>query len=45
MEHQASLTDPGIPPGKRNTGFDRARVYAPTWEGYRDARDLMKQPT
>ncbi|MET7989253.1 hypothetical protein [Streptomyces sp. NPDC005281] len=45
MEHQAWLTEPGVPPGKRNTGFDQARVYAPTWEGYRDAWDLLEQPT
>ncbi|MFD7935289.1 hypothetical protein ACFV4T_12255 [Streptomyces sp. NPDC059755] len=45
MEHQAWLTEPGVPPGKRNTGFDQARVYASTWEGYRNAWDLLEQPT
>jgi hypothetical protein len=34
--HQAWLTDPDVPTGKRNTPLEMARLGAEVWSGYRD---------
>jgi len=43
--HQAWLTDPGVPPGKRNTPVSRVMAGVDLWEGYEEAWDLLDQPT
>ncbi|WP_230671716.1 hypothetical protein [Rathayibacter sp. Leaf248] len=45
IQHQAWLTDPLVPTGKRNAPIDRARVSMPTWAGYEDRWDLLEAPT
>jgi hypothetical protein len=39
--HQAWLTDPDIPKGKRNTPLEMARIGAEVWGGYRDHWDQL----
>ena len=45
ISHRNWLTEPGVAPGKRNAGHDRARVFASVFEGYRDRWDLLMAPT
>jgi hypothetical protein len=45
ISHQDWLTEPGVPPGKRNAGHDQARVNEPVFSGYLNRWDLMMQPT
>jgi len=42
--HQAWLTDPTVPAGKRNVQLDQARVSLLDWAGYEDQWDLLKEP-
>ncbi len=35
------LTEPGIAPGKRNVGVDRARSTLSTFKGYEDRWELL----
>ncbi|WP_146076512.1 hypothetical protein [Rathayibacter sp. AY1A7] len=41
IQHQAWLTDPLVPAGKRYAPVDRARFTLPTWAGYEDRWDLL----
>jgi hypothetical protein len=45
INHENWLTEPGIPPGKRNVGHEQARVELPNWLGYEDRWDLLAAPT
>ena len=45
IEHQAWLTEPGVPEGKRNAGHDRARSHLSSYLGYEDRWDLLDDPT
>lgn len=45
ISHRDWLTDPDVLPGKRNTGFDQARVYATVFGAYRDRWDLLTEST
>ena len=44
IEHMNWLTEPGIAPGKRNVGVDRARSELATFTGYEDRWDLLLKP-
>jgi hypothetical protein len=44
IEHMNWLTEPGIVPGKRNVGIDRARSHLSTFKGYEDRWDLLLSP-
>lgn len=39
--HQAWLTDPDVPIGKRNAPLEMARIGAEVWQGYRDGWDQL----
>jgi hypothetical protein len=39
--HQAWLTDPDVPRGRRNTPLEMARIGAEVWAGYRDGWDQL----
>lgn len=39
--HQAWLTDPAVPKGKRNTPLEMARIGAEVWSGYEDGWDQL----
>lgn len=41
IEHMHWLKEPGIAPGRRNVGVDRARAQLPTFEEYEDRWDLL----
>ena len=41
IAHQAWLTDPSAPEGKRNADLSRARVSLDVWHGYEDCWDLL----
>lgn len=41
IEHMHWLTEPGIPPGKRNALVDRSRVFLRTFAAYEDRWDLL----
>lgn len=43
--HQSWLTDPEAKSGKRNTDISGARIDIPTFAGYEDRWDLLKEPT
>jgi hypothetical protein len=45
ITHENWRTEPGVEPGKRNAGIDRARVSATVFEGYLDRWDLLHEPT
>lgn len=45
IAHTDWLTEPGIPPGRRNTGYDRARCHHSWFERYEDRWDLLGTPT
>lgn len=45
IEHMNWLTEPGIAPGKRNVGVDRARSQLSTFKGYEDRWDSLLLPT
>jgi hypothetical protein len=42
--HTSWLTDPNVPPGKRNAPLSSARVPEPVFEGYEDSWPLLQQP-
>lgn len=44
VSHQNWLTDPGVPPGRRNTGLDQARVSAEVFAGYESRWDPLESP-
>lgn len=44
IEHMNWLTEPGIAPGKRNVGVDRARSHLSTFKRYEDRWDLLLSP-
>ncbi|MHA3835887.1 hypothetical protein ACXR8F_09220 [Terrabacter sp. AAH1] len=45
VEHMHWLTEPGIAPGKRNVGVDRARSQLSTFKDYEDRWDLLLSST
>jgi hypothetical protein len=45
IAHRSWLTEPGVPPGKRNAPIENARVDVKEWERYRDRWDDLRQPT
>ena len=45
IEHMHWLTEPGIAPGQRNVGVDRARSHLSTFRDYEDRWDLLLSST
>lgn len=45
ISHVNWLTEPGVPPGKRNVGVDRARVHLRTFSRYENRWDLLDRST
>ncbi len=45
ISHQNWRTEPGIAPGRRNAGVDKARVDAAVFAQYLDRWDLLLQPS
>jgi len=43
--HQAWITDPTVPAGKRNVQLDQARVSLLDWAGYEDQWGLLERPS
>ncbi len=41
IAHRHWLSEPGIPPGTRNTGIHNARLHVPVVAGYKDRWDLL----
>jgi len=44
ITHQAWLTDPEVPDGKRNAPMSRARAGVEVWAGYKERWDLLRGP-
>ncbi|GAA1782595.1 hypothetical protein [Leucobacter iarius] len=45
IAHMDWFTEPGIPPGKRNAGPERSRVYVRDFARYEGRWDLLERPT
>jgi hypothetical protein len=45
ISHESWRTEPGVAPGKRNAGVDKARVDAAVFTQYLDHWDLPLQPS